>query len=126
MRVPGGRFTVGRMVASVAASAVIFALFASYRVPPIPAFAYGLVACLAILGVASLTTDTRDLFSALVAVTAGILVGAPLVQDACSPVGIFIGPIVGSIARLMTRRRSSNPRSDLRPASVPGATARTG
>lgn len=126
MRVPRGRLTVRRMMVAVAASAVVFALFVNSRIPPIPAFAYGIVVCLAIVGVASLATDIRDLISALVAVTAGILVGAPLVQDACSPVGVFIGPIVGSIARLMTRRRSSMIRGDLKPASSPGAWARTG
>ena len=120
MRLPFGRFTVGRMMVAVAASAGVSALLAACGVPAIPGFAYGSAGCLAIAGVILLAGDHRDLCSALAAVTAGLLVGAPLVQDSCSPIGLFLGPVAGIIVRLATRRRPMKPPVAPKSVSIPG------
>lgn len=105
---------------AVAASAVLSALLAAFRVPPNPGAAYGTVGCLAVVGLTYLAKDTRDLVSALAAVACGILVGTPLVQDPCSPVGIFVGPFLGSLVRAMSRPRSRTSTRDPGPVRIPG------
>ena len=103
-RVPHGRFTLGRIVLAVAVSAGISAVLAAFHVPPLPGFVYGTAAGLAIVGITALAKDHRDLCSALAAITSGLLVGVPLVQDSCTPVGLFFGPMMGFAIRLATRR----------------------
>lgn len=99
------RLTFRRMMVVMAASMVVSALLVAFRVPPDPGYAYGTAGCLAIFGIACLANDHRDMGSAVVAVSIGILVGAPLVGDACTPAGLLIGPMVGYLARITTSRR---------------------
>lgn len=117
MRTSSGRFTVGRMMAAVAVSAAVLALLAAFEVPPVPGFAYGTIGCLALSGIIVRARDRRDLSSALAAFTGGLMVGVPLVQDSCSPVGLFFGPIAGIVVRILTRGRprgrSGDPESAL-------------
>lgn len=113
-----GGLTTGRLMIAVAASAVICALLAVSGVPPGPGLVYGTVSCLAVVGIAFLARDNRDLVSALASVAAGILVGVPL-DDPCTPGGIFVGPIVGFLARIASGPRFPDPRSGWKSAPVP-------
>lgn len=103
MRRLRGRFTILRGMAAVAASAVVFTILSTFFVPVREGLALGGVSCLAILGIACHAEDARDYASGLLAVAVGILVGVPLVQDSCTPIGVYVGPIAGYLTRVITR-----------------------
>jgi len=95
-----------RLITAVAASAAVLTLLATAGVPATTGgLVSGSAGCLAVAGVVLAARDGRDLASALLAVACGIGVGGPMVMDSCSPVGILIGPIVGIIARTVSRLR---------------------
>jgi hypothetical protein len=102
-----------RLLLALAASIGIAVVQLALGVPPTP---HAVVAYLSIGGIASKVRHTGDLSSALLAVACGILAGAPLVQDACAPIGLFVGPFIGLVVRLASRPRGNDRRGEGNPA----------
>ncbi len=105
------RLDRARAVTAAAASAAVFAMLAIGGYGPNRA---AIVGCLVLALIARFARDLRDLNTALLAVGIGVNVGCAL-DDPCTPIGVFAGPLAGIAIRYATRPATRE--------SAPGATA---
>jgi len=111
-----------RLLLTIAASAGIFVAQFLMRVPP---NLHAVVGYLAVTGMARLARDNRDLSSAIIAVTCGLLVGLACGYNPCTPIEIILAPFTGIMVRIGLRfSRKGHPASQAVTPAVIGETCR--
>lgn len=100
--VPRRRITVGRLLAVPVPFAAIFALLAAARVPTWPGLAWGGIAGSCLAGVILLGGSPRELLGPIAGFAAGTAIGFPMLCP-CTPIGLFVGPVLGLLVASMIR-----------------------
>lgn len=112
------RLRGARLLLTLVASAGIVVAQVAMRVPP---NLYVIGGYAAVAAMAHLARDLRDLGSAIVAASCGVLVGVACGSDDCTPIETVLPPIAGiTVRRLLPLGRREDPASPtIMPMAVP-------